>query len=65
MAGPDEQHLAERGVFKLTNDEPWTVKWLTTNQNTLYLEADDTIIEVRNAGAAHGAKIFSAFLLAP
>ncbi len=65
-AGPDAEHLEERGRFKVTNPIPtgWTMQWLKGDK-PLTLKAGDALLEIHNEGQAHDAKVFDAFLLVP
>lgn len=63
-AGPTASALEKRGTARLTNPSPWKFQWVHSAQ-ALALSAGDRVIEVRNSGQAHDAKVFQAFLLAP
>jgi hypothetical protein len=62
-AGPDATGLARRAAFRL-KPAGWQYAWAAGN-TPLRLKPDDAVIEVRASGAAHNAKVFDAFLLAP
>jgi hypothetical protein len=61
-AGPDASKLELRGTLPLS-PKGWESAWIAA-ESPISLKADDTIIEVRNSGAGHDAKVFDAFLLA-
>lgn len=65
-AGPDAEHLEERGRFKVTNPilSGWKMQWLKGDK-PLTLKAGDALLEIHNEGQAHDAKVFDAFLLVP
>lgn len=60
-AGPDASKLEQRAVVKL-KPKGWEYAWIGA-ETPLTLKADDTVIEIRDSGAGHDAKIFDAFLL--
>jgi hypothetical protein len=60
-AGPDASKLEQRGVVKL-KPKGWEYAWVGA-ETPLTLKSDDTVIEIRDSGAGHDAKIFDAFLL--
>lgn len=62
-AGPDAEHLAKRATFNL-KPKGWESAWIQA-ENWLKLNPADVVIEVRDSGAGHDAKVFDAFLLAP
>ncbi|UOA10452.1 hypothetical protein [Methylobacter sp. S3L5C] len=62
-AGPDQAKLELRATLAM-KPKGWDYAWITA-EAPVNLKADDTIIEVRNSGAGHDAKIFEAFILAP
>jgi ferric-dicitrate binding protein FerR (iron transport regulator) len=62
-AGPSADALTRRGIIRLSFAKAWQRAWKTKAGVTL--RADDAVLEVRNRGAGHDAKVFSAFLLAP
>ncbi|MGZ8238963.1 MAG: hypothetical protein ACXW00_10185, partial [Methylobacter sp.] len=62
-AGPDPSRLSQRATLSM-KPKGWEYAWIAGEQ-PVNLKADDTIIEVRNNGAGHDAKVFDAFLLAP
>lgn len=64
LAGPGADKLEERGSFKLTNDAPWRYQWVHGDK-TIKLIAGDRVIDIRNSGQSHDAKVFDAFLLSP
>ncbi|MEX0777669.1 MAG: hypothetical protein WD042_18340 [Phycisphaeraceae bacterium] len=64
LAGPTVDKLEERGTFKLKNSTPWKFQWVKASKRVT-LKADDIVIQVQNAGSAHDAKVFDAFVLAP
>ncbi len=61
-AGPDAEHLALRQRFLIT-PKGWEYAWLA-GAELVKLQADDRLIEIRNSGNGHDAKVFDAFLLA-
>jgi len=61
-AGPDAAHLERRGNVQLT-PKGWEAAWIGSTEAIL-LKAGDRVLEVRNSGAGHDAKVFEAFLLA-
>ncbi|WP_445371222.1 hypothetical protein ACH518_18965 [Methylomonas sp. HW2-6] len=61
-AGPDVNHLQQRGSVQLT-PKGWEYAWLS-GPEPIQLKAGDRVIEVRNSGVGHDAKVFDAFLLA-
>ena len=61
-SGPDAEHLQQRGSVQLT-PKGWEYAWLSSPE-PIELKAGDRVIEVRNSGAGHDAKVFDAFLLA-
>lgn len=63
-AGASAAALERRGTFRLTNNSPWEFDWVKAAQ-PLDLRTGDSVIEIRNSGQAHDAKVFQAFLLAP
>jgi hypothetical protein len=62
-AGPDATRLARRVTFRL-KPAGWQYAW-AEGDAPLRLKPDDAVIEVRDSGAGHDAKVFDAFLLAP
>jgi hypothetical protein len=62
-AGPDISRLEQRAAFQL-KPKGWEYAWIAA-EPPVTLKADDAVIEVRNSGAGHDAKIFDAFLLGP
>lgn len=62
-AGPDASKLELRGVATLA-PKGWDYAWVGADK-PLTLKSDDVVVEVRNSGAGHDAKVFDAFLLAP
>ncbi|AMK76064.1 MULTISPECIES: hypothetical protein [Methylomonas] len=61
-AGPDVNHLQQRGSVQLM-PKGWEYAWLSSPE-PIQFKAGDRVIEVRNSGAGHDAKVFDAFLLA-
>jgi hypothetical protein len=61
-AGPDPSRLSQRATLSM-KPKGWEYAWVAGEQ-PVNLKDDDTIIEVRNNGAGHDAKVFDAFLLA-
>jgi hypothetical protein len=61
-AGPDPSRLERRGTFSM-KPKGWDYAWIAA-EAPVVLKADDAVIEVRNSGAGHDAKVFDAFLLA-
>lgn len=62
-AGPDPSKLEQRGVLSM-KPKGWEYAWIA-GELPVNLKANDAVIEVRNNGAGHDAKVFDAFLLAP
>lgn len=62
-AGADAVHLERRGEFRL-KPKGWDYAWLAAEPQIAF-QAGDRVVEVRNNGAGHDAKIFDAFLLGP
>lgn len=62
--GPSEGRMEERGKFTVTNPSPWKAQWID-GRVRVAIKADDAVLEIRNEGRAHDAKIFEAFLLVP
>jgi hypothetical protein len=61
-AGPDPSRLELRGTLSM-KPKGWDYAWIAA-ESPVNLKADDAVIEVRNSGAGHDAKVFDAFLLA-
>jgi hypothetical protein len=61
-AGPDANRLALRGSLSL-KPKGWEYAWIAGDK-PVSLKAGDTVIEIRNSGNGHDAKVFDAFLLA-
>lgn len=61
-AGADAEHLEQRASVQLT-PKGWEYAWLS-GPELIELQAGDRVVEVRNGGAGHDAKVFDAFLLA-
>ena len=62
-AGPDLTRLEHRATLAM-KPKGWEYAWIAAS-SPVNLRADDAIIEVRDSGAGHDAKVFDAFLLAP
>ena len=62
-AGPDPARLELRATLPI-KPKGWDYAWIAA-ELPVNLKADDAIIEVRDSGAGHDAKVFDAFLLAP
>lgn len=62
-AGPDSARLEKRATLAM-KPKGWEYAWIAS-ELPVNLKADDTVIEIRNEGAGHDAKVFDAFLLAP
>lgn len=62
-AGPDAEHLEKRAAFNL-KPKGWESAWIQA-ENGFKLNPGDVVIDVRDSGAGHDAKVFDAFLLAP
>ncbi|MDD5036898.1 MAG: hypothetical protein PHE55_19405, partial [Methylococcaceae bacterium] len=62
-AGPDRSRLERRAVLAM-KPKGWDYAWIAGEQ-PVTLKADDAIIEVRDNGPGHDAKVFDAFLLGP
>ncbi|WP_374089809.1 hypothetical protein [Methylomicrobium lacus] len=61
-AGPDASRLELRGSLSM-KPKGWDYAWIAA-ESQVALKADDTVIEVRDSGAGHDAKVFDAFVLA-
>jgi len=61
-AGPDASRLELRGSLSM-KPKGWDYAWIAA-ETPVALKADDAVIEVRDSGAGHDAKVFDAFLLA-
>ncbi|MGZ5044354.1 MAG: hypothetical protein ACXV8P_06125, partial [Methylobacter sp.] len=61
-AGPDSSRLEQRAVLSM-KPKGWDYAWIAS-ELPVNLKADDAVIEVRDSGAGHDAKVFDAFLLA-
>lgn len=61
-AGADAAKLARRGSVSI-KPKGWEAAWIA-GQTPISLQAGDTVIEVRNSGPGHDAKVFDAFMLA-
>jgi len=61
-AGPDPSRLELRATLSM-KPKGWEYAWIAA-ESPVSLKADDAVIEVRNSGAGHDAKVFDAFLLA-
>ncbi|MGZ5075941.1 MAG: hypothetical protein ACXV9R_04910 [Methylobacter sp.] len=61
-AGPDSSRLELRATLPM-KPKGWDYAWIAA-ESPVSLKADDAVIEVRNSGAGHDAKVFDAFLLA-
>ncbi|MGZ8184105.1 MAG: hypothetical protein ACXWT1_19340 [Methylobacter sp.] len=62
-AGPDASKLELRAILSM-KPKGWEYAWIAA-ESPVKLKIDDAVIEVRNSGAGHDAKVFDAFLLAP
>jgi len=62
-AGPDSSRLELRSTLAM-KPKGWEYAWIAA-EVPVNLKADDAVIEVRDSGAGHDAKVFDAFLLAP
>ncbi|MDP1774656.1 MAG: hypothetical protein Q8L15_20505 [Methylobacter sp.] len=62
-AGPDPSRLELRATLSM-KPKGWEYAWIAA-ESPVSLKADDAVIEVRDNGAGHDAKVFDAFLLAP
>jgi hypothetical protein len=62
LAGPNASKLERRAVLSMKS-KGWDYAWIAGEQ-PVNLKASDAVIEVRNDGAGHDAKVFDAFLLA-
>ncbi|MFA6051094.1 MAG: hypothetical protein WC762_00730 [Methylobacter sp.] len=62
-AGPDPSRLELRATLSM-KPKGWDYAWIAA-ESPVSLRSDDAVIEVRNSGAGHDAKVFDAFLLAP
>ncbi len=60
-AGPDASNLEERGSFKITFNTAWQYEWLTGG--ALKIKDTDAVVEIRNSGNGHDAKVFDSFAL--
>ena len=61
-AGADATKLELRASFTM-KPKGWEYAWFNAEPSVI-LKSDDTVIEIRNSGAGHDAKVFDAFLLA-
>ncbi len=61
-AGPDLSRLELRATLSM-KPKGWDYAWIAAD-SPVSLKADDAVIEVRDSGAGHDAKVFDAFLLA-
>jgi len=61
-AGPDASRLELRGSLSM-KPKGWDYAWIAA-ETPVALKADDAVIEVRDSGAGHDAKVFDAFVLA-
>jgi len=61
-AGPDPSRLELRATLSM-KPKGWDYAWIAA-ESPVSLKADDALIEVRDSGAGHDAKVFDAFLLA-
>jgi hypothetical protein len=61
-AGPSATRLEQRAAMRL-KPKGWQYAWIAGEP--LKLNADDRVVEVREHGAGHDAKVFDAFLLGP
>ena len=61
-AGPDLSRLELRATLRM-KPKGWDYAWIAAD-SPVSLKADDAVIEVRDSGAGHDAKVFDAFLLA-
>ncbi|PPK74653.1 hypothetical protein B0F87_108127 [Methylobacter tundripaludum] len=61
-AGPDTSRLELRATLSM-KPKGWDYAWIVA-ESPVSLKADDAVIEVRDSGAGHDAKVFDAFLLA-
>ncbi|MGZ8160903.1 MAG: hypothetical protein ACXWT4_19160, partial [Methylobacter sp.] len=62
-AGPDASKLELRAALSM-KPKGWDYAWIAA-ASPVNLKIDDAVIEIRNSGAGHDAKVFDAFLLAP
>ncbi len=62
-AGSDPSRLELRATLSM-KPKGWDYAWIAA-ESPVSLKADDAVIEVRDSGAGHDAKVFDAFLLAP
>ena len=62
-AGPDSTKLEQRAVLQM-KPKGWEYAWLA-GATPLTFKPDDTMVEIRDSGAGHDAKVFDAFLLGP
>jgi len=62
-AGPDPSRLELRATLPM-KPKGWDYAWIAA-ELPVSIKADDAVIEVRDNGAGHDAKVFDAFLLAP
>lgn len=61
-AGPDPSGLELRGKLSM-KPKGWDYAWIAA-ESQVNLKTDDAVIEIRDSGAGHDAKIFDSFLLA-
>jgi hypothetical protein len=62
-AGAESKGLEKRAILTI-KPKGWDYAWLSADE-PIFFKAEDTVIEVRNSGAGHDAKVFDAFLLSP
>lgn len=62
-AGADDNTLERRAAVPLDYKQGWTFAW--AGGARVELKEGDAVIEVRNSGPGHDAKVFQAFLLSP
>ncbi|MGZ8226227.1 MAG: hypothetical protein ACXWT3_06250 [Methylococcaceae bacterium] len=60
-AGPDPSRLELRATLPM-KPKGWDYAWIAA-ESPVILKSDDAIIEVRDSGSGHDAKVFDAFLL--
>ncbi|MFI3184547.1 MAG: hypothetical protein QX198_01035 [Methylococcaceae bacterium] len=61
-AGPDSSRLELRATLPI-KPKGWEYAWIAADSQVTF-KSDDSVIEVRDSGAGHDAKVFDAFLLA-
>lgn len=64
FAAPAGGKLEPRGVYRMTNSQPWQLAWIGGDQ-PLMLKGDEAVIEILAEGNGDSAKVYDAFVLGP